>query len=79
MAGSVDSKKWAAWRQRLERFGRSGLPVTRFCAAEGVSHMTERVRFGLVSEKMPDAGAAQLTGVEGILLPKNVGCPLMPT
>ena len=37
MAGSVDSKKWAAWRQRLERFGRSGLPVTRFCAAEGVS------------------------------------------
>ena len=37
MAGSVDVKKWAAWRQRLERFGRSGLPVTRFCAAEGVS------------------------------------------
>lgn len=37
MAGSVDSKKWAGWRQRLERFGRSGLPVTRFCAAEGVS------------------------------------------
>lgn len=37
MAGSLDSKKWAAWRQRLERFGRSGLPVTRFCAAEGVS------------------------------------------
>lgn len=37
MADSVDSKKWAAWRQRLERFGRAGLPVTRFCAAEGVS------------------------------------------
>ena len=37
MSGSVDWKKWAAWRQRLERFGRSGLPVTRFCAAEGVS------------------------------------------
>jgi hypothetical protein len=37
MAGSVDLKKWAAWRQRLERFGRSGLPVTRFCAGEGVS------------------------------------------
>ena len=37
MAGSVDWRKWAAWRQRLERFGRSGLPVTRFCAAEGVS------------------------------------------
>ena len=37
MAGSVDSRKWAAWRQRLERFGRSGLPVTRFCASEGVS------------------------------------------
>lgn len=37
MAGCVDSKKWAAWRQRLERFGRSELSVTRFCAAEGVS------------------------------------------
>jgi len=37
MAGCVDSKKWAEWRQRLERFGRSGLPVTRFCAGEGVS------------------------------------------
>ncbi len=27
MAGSLDSKKWAAWRQRLERFGRSGSAV----------------------------------------------------
>lgn len=25
------------WRQRLTRFGRSGLPVARFCAQEGVS------------------------------------------
>ena len=37
MAGSVDSKKWAAWRQRLERFGGRRLSVARFCAAEGVS------------------------------------------
>jgi transposase-like protein len=26
-----------AWRKRLERFARSGLPVARFCSAEGVS------------------------------------------
>jgi hypothetical protein len=37
MSRSVDVRKWAAWRRRLERFERSGLPVTRFCAAEGVS------------------------------------------
>ena len=37
MARTVDVKRWAAWRGRLERFGRSGLPVSRFCAAEGVS------------------------------------------
>lgn len=37
MARTVDVKRWAAWRRRLERFGRSGLPVSRFCAAEGVS------------------------------------------
>jgi hypothetical protein len=37
MVDTVDVKRLAAWRQRLERFGRSGLPVTRFRAAEGVS------------------------------------------
>ena len=37
MAGTVDRKKLAAWRQRLERFARSGLSVSRFCATEGVS------------------------------------------
>jgi len=37
MARSVDLKRVAAWRQRVERFARSGLPVTRFCATEGVS------------------------------------------
>ena len=37
MAGTVDRKKLASWRQRLERFAGSGLSVYRFCAAEGVS------------------------------------------
>jgi hypothetical protein len=37
MARTVDLRRLAAWRQRLEQFARSGLPVTRFCAAEGVS------------------------------------------
>lgn len=33
----ADPKKLAGWRQRLERFSKSGLPVGRFCAREGVS------------------------------------------
>jgi hypothetical protein len=37
MGRSVDSKRWAAWRARLRRLDRSGLPVTRFCDSEGVS------------------------------------------
>jgi transposase-like protein len=28
---------WAAWRERIRRYERSGLTVTRFCEQEGVS------------------------------------------
>lgn len=37
MGRSVDGRKWAAWRRRLERFERSHVSVARFCRAEGVS------------------------------------------
>lgn len=37
MSRSSDSGKLAVWRERLERFSRSGLTVGRFCAGEGVS------------------------------------------
>lgn len=38
MAGSVDSRKVAQWRQRLERFKRRGSQtVAAFCLAEDVS------------------------------------------
>jgi hypothetical protein len=61
MADTVDVKRLAAWRQRLERFERSGLPVTRFCAAEGVSVASfyvwrKRVAAARTSSPQPQAG-----------------------
>ena len=37
MSRPSDPRKPAVWRERFERFSRSGLAVTRFCAREGVS------------------------------------------
>ncbi len=37
MSGASDPKKLAVWRERLERFSRSGRTVARFCGGEGVS------------------------------------------
>ena len=37
MGRQADPRKAAQWRRRLARHGASGLPVTRFCAREGVS------------------------------------------
>lgn len=37
MARRSDTGKHAEWRERLERFSRSGLTVARFCGGEGVS------------------------------------------
>ncbi len=37
MARASDSPKAIAWRQRVRRFGRSGMTVVRFCKQEGVS------------------------------------------
>ena len=37
MARPSDPKKLAVWRERLERFSRSGLTVARFCGGERVS------------------------------------------
>jgi len=37
MARSYQSDKATAWRERIRRFGRSGLTVVRFCEQEGVS------------------------------------------
>ena len=37
MSRPSDPKKLAMWRERFERFSRSGLAVARFCAREGVS------------------------------------------
>jgi len=37
MGRQGDPRKAAQWRRRLARHGASGLPVTRFCAREGVS------------------------------------------
>lgn len=36
MGRQGDPRKAAPWRRRLARHGASGLPVTRFCAREGV-------------------------------------------
>ena len=37
MSGSSDRTKFVVWRERLERFPRSGLTVVGFCVREGVS------------------------------------------
>lgn len=37
MARQQDQRKLAEWRQRLQRFEKSGLTVARFCARERVS------------------------------------------
>lgn len=37
MADLVDSRREMVWRQRLRRFGESGLTVAAFCREEGVS------------------------------------------
>lgn len=37
MAGCLDTEKLAEWRERLDRFTRSGLTVARFCARDRVS------------------------------------------
>jgi len=37
MSRPSDPKKLAVWRERLERFSRSGLTVARFCGGERVS------------------------------------------
>ena len=37
MSRRSDPRKLAVWRERFERFSRSGLAVTRFCAEERVS------------------------------------------
>ncbi len=37
MARSVDGRKLAEWRARLERFQQAGISVTRFCRGERVS------------------------------------------
>jgi hypothetical protein len=37
MARQQDRRKLAEWRQRLQRFEKSGLTVTRFCARKRVS------------------------------------------
>jgi hypothetical protein len=37
MARSTDPKRVALWRTRFQRYPRSGLSVSRFCAVEGMS------------------------------------------
>ena len=63
MARTVDGKRLAAWRQRLERFARSGLSVYRFCATEGVSVASfYRWRKELAAER--SGGPAVSSGAE---------------
>lgn len=69
MARSSDSPKVVAWRQRVRRFGRSGLTVVRFCEEEGVSTASfYRWRNRLAGQGLParnaDARRSATTGVE---------------
>ena len=69
MARSSDSPKVVAWRQRVRRFGRSGLTVVRFCEEEGVSTASfYRWRNRLAGQGLParnaDARRTATTGVE---------------
>ena len=69
MARSSDSPKVVAWRQRVRRFGRSGLTVARFCEEEGVSTASfYRWRNRLAGQGLParnaDARRSATTGVE---------------
>jgi hypothetical protein len=62
MARAVDGRKWAAWRERWRRFERAGVPVTRFCAAEGVSvaafYRWRRRRLAAERDEAREAGPA---------------------
>ena len=51
---------WAAWRERIGRYERSGLTVTRFCEREGVSAPSfYQWRKRLAAHPAPDRRAAQ--------------------
>lgn len=51
---------WAAWRERIRRYERSGLTVTRFCEQEGVSAPSfYQWRKRLAAHPAPDRRAAQ--------------------
>ena len=66
MARSVDVRKLAVWRQRLERFARVGWPVTRFCAAEGVSVASFYLwRKRLTAVELPAAAPPRSTATKG--------------
>ena len=76
MARSTDPKKAALWEGRFRRFAESGLPVTRFCASEGVSessfyyweaklapsgrHRPTRVPVPPLAQALPRAAASDL-------------------
>ena len=56
MSRPSDPTKPAVWRERFERFSRSGLAVTRFCAGERVSMASFyhwRRKFGPKGRRLP--------------------------
>ncbi len=72
MARSSDSPKVVAWRQRVRRFGRSGMTVVRFCEEEGVSTASfYRWRNRLAEQGLPrrNADARRWATTVGVVPP----------
>ena len=68
MARPSDPKKLAVWRERLERFSRSGLTVTRFCGGERVSIAS----FYLWRKRLGHKGRGRRTNRRGAFQPVAV-------